>query len=179
MQGLLRGAVGAACAAAVALSAPGCASQPRTQWDGRVVTRGELVADLPSVPASWSRLQMEGAMLAFRTPEERQLVLVNGRCGLANDDVPLVSLTQQLLMGTTSRATLREERTPFDGREALRSFVVAKLDGVPRFFDMLVVKKNGCVVDFVRTGPPGDEHNGQEAFDALLASFHLRAPEAP
>jgi hypothetical protein len=118
-------------------------------------------------------------MLAFHTAEERQLVLVTGRCGLANDDVPLVSLTQQLLIGTTSRATLREERVPFDGREALRSFVVAKLDGVPRFFDMLVVKKNGCVVDFVRTGPPGDEHNGQEPFDALLASFHLRAPELP
>jgi len=106
-------------------------------------------------------------------------VLVNGRCGLANDDVPLVSLTQQLLMGTTSRALLREERVSFDGREALRTFVVAKLDGVPRFYDMLVLKKNGCVVDFVRTGPPGDEHNGEAAFEALLASFHLRAPESP
>jgi len=179
MQGLLRGAVGAACAVVLAVSSPGCKSQPRTEWDGRVVTRGELVADMTAVPSAWRRLELDGAMLAFRTAEERQLVLVNGRCGLANDDVPLVSLTQQLLMGTTGRATLREERIPFDGREALRSFVVAKLDGVPRFFDMLVVKKNGCVVDFVRTGPPGDEHNGQESFDALLASFHLRAPEAP
>lgn len=179
MQGLLCRAVVAACATAFALAAPGCKSQPRTEWDGRVVSRGALVAELPAVPATWRRLEMEGAMLAFRSAEERQLVLVNGRCGLSNDDVPLVSLTQQLLMGTTTRATLREERLPFDGREGLRTFVVAKLDGVPRFFDMLVVKKNGCVVDFVRTGPPGDEHNGQETFDALLASFHLRAPEAP
>jgi hypothetical protein len=179
MHSLLRRAGSAAGALWVAVWAASCSSQPRTQWDGRVVTRGALVADLPSVPSTWARLDMEGAMLSFRTPEERQLVLVNGRCGLANDDVPLVSLTQQLLMGTTNRATLREEKVPFDGREGLRSFVVAKLDGVPRFFDMLVVKKNGCVVDFVRTGPPGDEHNGQETFDAVLASFHLRAPEAP
>ncbi len=144
-----------------------------------MVTRGPLVADLPAVPKTWRRLAIDDAMLAFQPPEERQLVLVNGRCGLANDDVPLVSLTQQLLMGTTNRSTLSEQRIPFDGREALRSFVVAKLDGVPRFYDILTMKKNGCVVDFVRTGPPGDEHNGQETFDAVIASFHLRAPEAP
>jgi hypothetical protein len=166
-------------ALACALAAAACRSTPKTTWDGAVVTRGALVADLPAVPPAWRRLAVEDAMLAFQPTEARQLVLVNGRCGLANDDVPLVSLTQQLLMGTTSRAILREERVSFDGREALRTFVVAKLDGVPRFYDMLVLKKNGCVVDFVRTGPPGDEHNGEAAFEALLASFHLRAPESP
>jgi hypothetical protein len=166
-------------ALACALTAVACRSTPKTSWDGAVVSRGELVADLPAVPATWRRLRIEDAMLAFQPPEERQLVLVNGRCGLANDDVPLVSLTQQLLIGTTNRAILSEERLPFDGREALRSFVVAKLDGVPRFYDLLVLKKNGCVVDFVRTGPPGDEHNGQAAFNAVIASFHLRAPESP
>jgi hypothetical protein len=122
---------------------------------------------------------MEGAMLAFAPPESRQVVLINSRCGLANDDVPLVSLTQHLLIGTTDRATLREERVPFDGREALRTFIVAKLDGVPRFFDILITKKNGCVVDFVRTGPPGDEHNGQETFTAITAGYRMRAPEVP
>lgn len=118
-------------------------------------------------------------MLTFAPPEERQLVLINSRCGLSNDDVPLVSLTQQLLIGTTARATLREERMEFDGREGLRTFIVAKVDGVPRFFDILIAKKNGCVVDFVRTGPPGDEHNGQGAYDGVIAGFHMRAPERP
>jgi len=179
MQRVLRAAFGAGAAFALGLLAAGCRSNPKTTWDGALVTRGTLVADLPSVPSSWRRLEVEDAMLAFQPAEERQLVLVNGRCGLANDDVPLVSLTQQLLMGTTSRTTLSEERLAFDGREALRTFVVAKLDGVPRFYDVLVLKKNGCVVDFVRTGPPGDEHNGQAAFNALIASFHLRAPETP
>ena len=168
----------AACLAA-GLPSLGCRGLPKASWDGRTVASGALLVDLPAVPTTWRRVELAGAMLAFAPPEGRQVVLVNGRCGLANDDVPLTSLTQQLLAGTTSRAFLREERIPFDGREALRAFVVAKLDGVPRFFDLLVFKKNGCIVDLVRTGPPGDEANGSDVFDGVVASFHLRAPEHP
>lgn len=165
--------------ACMAVFALGCRSVPVARWGAGVVEYERIVADLPGVPASWRRVKTDGAMLTFAPPEERQLVLINGRCGLANDDVPLVSLTQQLLAGTSSRTMMREERVPFDGREALRSFYVAKLDGVPRFFDMLVAKKNNCVIDFVRTGPPGDDHNGREAFEAVIAGFHLRLPEVP
>ena len=179
MQRVQRTALAVAWSFSVGFLSVGCRSAPETRWRDGVVERGPFVAALPTIPPAWRLLAMEGAMLTFAPPEERQLVLINSRCGLSNDDVPLVSLAQQLLIGTTARATLRDERVEFDGREGLRTFIVAKLDGVPRFFDILIAKKNGCVVDFVRTGPPGDEHNGQGAFDGVIAGFHMRAPEVP
>ena len=36
-----------------------------------------------------------------------------------------------------------------DGREAMHTVMSAKLDGVPKMFDAYVLKKDGCVYDFV------------------------------
>ena len=62
-------------------------------------------------------------------------------------------------MGSTERELVSQETEPFDGREALHTRMRAKWDGVPIAFDIYVMKKDGCIYDFVYMGDPS-------AFDA-------------
>jgi len=57
-------------------------------------------------------------------------------------------------MGTTAREFESQRVFPFDGREAMRSILRAKLDGVPLQYDILVMKKDGCLYDLVYVAPP-------------------------
>ena len=59
-----------------------------------------------------------------------------------------------------------------DGREALRTVARAKLDGVPRELELVVLKKDGCVYDFALVAPPGRPFtDAQATFRAMLDSF--------
>jgi len=76
-------------------------------------------------------------------------VAVNGRCGVDGDDVPLASLTQHLFLQFTDRTQLSQKTVGLDGREALRTEISAALDGVKKHYLVYVLKKNGCVYDFM------------------------------
>ena len=60
-------------------------------------------------------------------------------------DIPLKALRTHLLIGFTDREVIDEEVLAMDGREALRTHLVAKLDGVPREIVLQILKKNDCV----------------------------------
>lgn len=115
-------------------------------------------------PASWQPIDAEGAGLAFRDADANATIAVNGRCGKDADDVPLASLTQHLFLMFTEREILQEEVVPFDGREAQHTVLAAKLDGVPKRFDVWVLKKDGCVYDLYFIAPP-------EKFEASVGGF--------
>jgi hypothetical protein len=109
--------------------------------------------------------------LAFRDDANDATILVNARCTTADDGTPLVALTNHLLIGSTERETVSQEVEPFDGREALHSKVRAKWDGVPMALDIYVLKKDGCVYDFVYTSKPATFDAGASAFEPFVRSF--------
>ena len=61
-------------------------------------------------------------------------------------------------------ATTTIEDDIYDGREAMRSELVAKLDGVPKHYVVYVLKKDGCVYDFMRIAPDQGDVAGFESF---------------
>ena len=91
-----------------------------------------------AVPDGWREIRADGALLAFRDAPAQATILVNGRCGLDGDDVPLTALTHHLFLHFTDRDVQRQERLKLDGREALATELVAELDGVPRRFIVYV-----------------------------------------
>jgi hypothetical protein len=149
----------------------GCATPPR--YEGQVYTGGGLQFRVGPEPAGWSRIQTNHGLLAFRSEEEHATVLVNGRCGQDGDDVPLAALTAHLFLQFTERAVEEEETLPFDGREARRTVLQAKLDGVPRRLEVVVTKKDGCVYDFVLITPPEAFAAARPGFDRFVAGFHV------
>lgn len=140
-------------------------------WDGRVYHAGRASFRTGPVASTWQRAQVAGAMLAFQDGETGGAVNVYGRCGQDGDDVPLVALTNHLLIGFTERDVKSQKVLPLDGREAMHTVVHAKLDGVPMSLSIYVLKKDGCVFDLVWVAPPERFEAGVERFDAFVTGF--------
>ena len=137
------------------------------------VYRGDgLAFRIGDVPPTWKKLEVTNARLAFRDESAESTVLVNARCGQESDDVPLLALTQHLFMMFTERETIEQKIVPMDGREAMQTILRAKLDGVPKMFDAFVLKKDGCVYDFVVVSPPTKFEPNRQVFESFVSGFH-------
>lgn len=150
--------------------AAACASGPR--FDGQTYRGHGLLFRTGPVAEGWSALDASHGLLAFRDEAARATILVNGRCGLDGDDVPLTALTAHLFLRFTERKIDEETLVPFDGREALRTVMTAKLDGVPMSFEAVVLKKDGCVYDFVLIASPETFAGARPGFERFVEGFH-------
>jgi hypothetical protein len=151
----------------------------RAAFDGTTYRSGAVAFRVPAMPAGWQRVDVTDAALAFRDDAHDASALVNARCGEKDGDAPLVALTNHLVMGMTERVVSLEETIPFDGREARHTRMAAKLDGVARELDIYVLKKDGCVYDFVYVAAPEHAIAGMPAFDAFVRGFHTAAGGGP
>lgn len=153
--------------AAVA-TGPGCGAGG---FDGTVYRGDGFAFRVPRIPAGWEPLDIDGAALAFRDAANAATIAVNARCGQDGDDVPLQALTHHLFLQFTEREVLRQELVPFDGREALHTVMTARLDGVPKTFDVWVLKKDGCVYDLLYIAQPDRYDAGAPAFLRFVHGF--------
>jgi hypothetical protein len=87
------------------------------------------------------------------------------------DDVPLDVLTNHLLIGVVERHESARVASVVDGRAALRTQLVAKLDGVRVAMDLVVLKKDGCTYDLMLLTPPALAAARVADFDRFLAGF--------
>lgn len=130
------------------------------------------------VPAGdeWRRVDFADNDLAWMSNKSPHVIAINATC-TGHEDPPLDVLTNHLVFGFTERETV--SRTPFtlDGRDALRTLVHAKLDGVPTSIELVVLKKNGCVHDLTYISPIGAEGTYRKDFEAMVSGFKQeRAP---
>lgn len=139
------------------------------RYNGTVYDDGVLHFRTGPVPPSWRAIEADGTLLAFHDDQTPATVALNGRCGVDGDDVPLPSLTQHLFLQFTDRQQQSQQELSLDGRAALRTELVGKLDGVPKHFLVYVLKKDGCVYDFWRIAgaQPGDV----APFEAFVRGF--------
>ncbi|MGV3624058.1 MAG: hypothetical protein ACO1OB_24790 [Archangium sp.] len=135
-----------------------------------VYRQGDVRYRIGAIPAGWQAVGLEGNDLAFQSLDSPHSVAVNATCE-DHDDPPLDVLTRHLLMGFTERETVSQRVEALDGRDALRTRVTAKLDGVPVELILVVLKKNGCVYDFTYLSPVGRGAERVAVFDQLLAQF--------
>lgn len=154
--------------------AAACACAPK--FDGRVYRGDGFAFAVPPLSPTWRPLRDRDAALAYREPESQATVLVNARCGLSTDDVPLASLTHHLFIDFTKRSIDAQEVVPLDGREAMHTRMSALLDGVPMRYDVWVMKKDGCVYDLLYFAPPETFERGLPRFDALVRGFTTAVP---
>jgi hypothetical protein len=127
--------------------APGCST---SHFDGQVYRAGDVAFRLEELPATWRQINVDDTALAFRDDEHSATIAINGRCGKDAEDVPLRALTQHLFLQFTERQQGEQQLLTLDGREALATQLVAKLDGVEKHFQVVVMKKDGCVYDFLQ-----------------------------
>jgi hypothetical protein len=123
----------------------------------------------------WKPFSVDDGDVAWMSPPAAgdalpHTIAVDSTCN-SSEDAPLQVLTNHLLMGFTERQRITEALEQLDGREALHSRYDAKLDGVPVELELVVMKKDGCVYDFVYTSPPGRGDEKRPVFRKLLSAF--------
>ena len=155
--------------AALALLVASCGGG--ATYDGVRYRAPDLAFRTGPVPPTWRRLDASHGRLAFRDDDAASTVVVNGRCGQDGDDTPLEALTNHLFLQFTEREVEQEETVPFDGREARRTVLTAKLDGVRLRFMAVVLKKDGCVYDLVLMSDPASFARARPAFERFVATF--------
>jgi hypothetical protein len=153
---------------ALCLALAGCGGQT---FDGHVFRNDEVAFRVGAVPASWRAIEVTGSLLAFRDDADHATVAVNGRCGKDGDDVPLQALTHHLFLQFTGREVKSQEVLTMDGRDAMRTEMVAELDGVPKYFTVFVLKKDGCVYDFLHIADSASPVSGQGEFERFVHGF--------
>ena len=171
MAGSLGGLALALASCASCAFCASCAGTPQKSFDGSVYRDGPVAFQVPPAPQQWRAVSVTEGSLAYRDDAHGASILVNGRCRRPDEGTPLVALTNHLLMGSTAREVTVAETVPFDGREALHTKLRAKWDGVPIAFDIYVMKKDGCVYDFVYMGDPSAHDDGVRAFESFVRGF--------
>ncbi|MEP7050080.1 MAG: hypothetical protein ABJB12_06995 [Pseudomonadota bacterium] len=154
-------------AGVLSLSVTSCAS---STFDGRVYHDGSMRFRVGPIPSTWRGITVDDALLAFREDSANATVALNGRCGVDGDDVPLVSLTQHLFLQFTNRELVAQQALTLDGREALRTEMNAALDGVTKHYLVYVLKKDGCVYDFMYIAAAGGASSNAE-FERFVQGF--------
>jgi hypothetical protein len=144
---------------------------------GGVYRADDLAFRLGELPPGHEPLDAGNGRLAFRDERTKSTILINARCAMDGDDVPLVALTNHLFMTFTERKTIEQKLEPLDGREALHTLMHAKLDGVPKAFDVYVLKKDGCVYDFVNIASPETFDRVRPGFERFVLGFHTLSKE--
>lgn len=158
-------------AVTTALASAGCSGASKPGFDGTTYRSGPIAFQVGSVPSKWRRVDVTDASLAYRDDVHAASILLNARCHSPDDGTPLVALTNHLVMGSTMREVAAQEAEPFDGREALHTKMRAKWDGVPMALDIYVMKKDGCVYDFVYMGDPSGFDSGSKDFEGFVKGF--------
>jgi hypothetical protein len=153
------------CVALFVILLSACAS---SGFDGRVYRSDDLSFHVGPVPASWRSVSVDGARLAFRDDAASASIQVSARCGVDGDDVPLEALTHHLFLHFTQRSLVKQERVELDGRAALRTELNAELDGVALRYLVYVLKKDGCVYDFIHVSP---DTRGRVEFERFVQGF--------
>jgi hypothetical protein len=123
------------------------------------------------IPSTWESIRIPDNDVAWVDRSTDVVVHVDHSCA-ADQDVPLPSLVQHLLIGFTERETVSEETIPFDGREARHVVVRARLDGVPSMLELYVMKKDGCVYDLGMVGGSARFPEAQPSFAGFVRGFH-------
>ena len=152
---------------AVGLLVGGCRSV--NLRDGVVVTPDTRYRVGP-IPSDWQQVNLKDSDFSWVTNPADYAFWVNSSCK-EYEDVPLVALTRQLLIGFTEVQKLEQHTATLDGREALFSHYLAKMDGVARELGLVVVKKDNCIYDFAYVAPVGHYASRQGQFQALVNGF--------
>src|SRR3954453_21341009 len=140
----------------LAISLLGCGHGPAPKWNeaSNQLCQGKMCYRLGEPGPGWQEVHKEGAAVVFYNHALGAVLEANATCRDDAEAAPLASLTRQLLIGYTERTVRGETTIALAGREALRTRVDAKLDGVPVSLDVVVLRRNGCIYDLSYAAPP-------------------------
>jgi hypothetical protein len=140
---------------------------------GEVYT-GKGKFTLGSLPPSWKGPHIIRKQLVYDNDPIDGTILSDALCGPKFLDAPLPRLAKDLFeqMGNEKMGRIKEFM--LDGRAAVRLQGVGSIDGVLIQMDVVVMKKDFCVYDFVYFAPPKTFAKGISDFEGYFNGFQTR-----
>lgn len=119
----------------------------------------------------WSPLAQKGTQVAWFNEGLGAAIVLDSQCERHGDST-LEQFADHLRIDFREWEVLSQEHTTLVERDAVRSVVVASIDGVVKTqMELLVVKKNGCLFDLEYIAPPRSFERGRSAFAQVVAGF--------
>ncbi len=158
--------------------AAGCA----TGWDGKRVytarwqpawkARFRQATYMVGEPGGdgWAPHKERDQQVVWMHEASSSVIAVRSQCQ-EHGDSSLEQFTDHLRIDFTEWTILEQSSVPLIGREALRTHVRAKLDGVPVELELIVVKKSGCLFDLTLIAVPRAFSGHLPAFERVVAGF--------
>lgn len=145
-------------------------------FEGNIFSKNDMKYRVGKLDKTWTQVEISGADLAFYNSKKGATMVVNATCDGGND-APLDMLTKHLVFGFTSRQFIEEKTIEVDGRGALLTHFLGKIDGVLVEMHILVLKKNNCVFDLVYSAAPGSFSGSGEFFENFVLAFQYPPKE--
>ena len=169
-----------ALALALALTlAPGCAHTSRQSWNAetRTVCAGKDCYQIGALGPEWKLVSRARGSAGFVHGAGGGVILSHATCRDDAEAAPLASLTAHMLIGYSERRERAVRLVAFAEREALRSVLDGKLDGVPIVLDLYVLKRNGCIFDLSYVAPVATYDAGLADFQRFVDGFQQQPRE--
>lgn len=123
-----------------------------------------------TAPTSFRAIKVESADHAWQNRQNGNSISVHSSCGDETD----LSLKQLLLLSVSDLedvVVVDQKDLTFNNREALRSHLSGRVDGVPTEIETLVFKKNRCTFNLTYVGVKKYFSSGIHVFEEFLTSF--------
>lgn len=124
-------------------------------------------------PARWQPFSVEGAALAFRSPELAAAIGLHMDCG-SPEAGPLPAVARHLFFGLSQAEIETREPMALSGASGMRTHLRARLDDRPVEVDGVTIRLQGCLYDFMYAAPPDRFEGGRADFDAFVESWAPR-----
>ncbi|MBK8265898.1 MAG: hypothetical protein IPK80_31785 [Nannocystis sp.] len=141
------------------------------RWSPRWKVNQEATFRVGLPPDEWRPAKQKGAQVLWIHEAVPALIHVTAQCEMHGDS-SLESFTDHLRIDFRAWEVVEQKSEVVAGRDALRSIVLAEIDGgVATKMELLVFKKNGCLFDMQYIAPPSHFERGRAAFQQVVAGF--------
>jgi hypothetical protein len=128
--------------------------------------------DVGQLPPAWERMRVKAYSIAFHDESLGSTIATDAFCGPAYEDSPLATLTSQMMAGVENYEIVSSREFMLDERGALRTVVTGRTDGVDLTYDIVVIKKNKCIFDFMLISPMGNYSTARADYEGFYSGFH-------
>ena len=130
--------------------------------------QSELSFQAPASP--FESISLDNADKAWQNKKTGSTLSYLSQCK-DNADPSLESLRDTTLRGLDSVEILKDEKMSYNGREAVKTQVKGKLDGVSVLVRLLIFKKNFCRYTISMVGVESHVDSDVQIFETFLGKF--------
>ena len=136
---------------------------------------GSFKVGTPS--ADWVQTPFRYKAILFKNRVYPASMSVSSFCRGSFDDAPLASLSHQAFYDLSHQQLLLQTPITVGGREALRVAKKGRLDGAKVILDVVTLKMNACVFDFVLSADEVSYGRVKSDFEKMVDGFdYLKGP---